>query len=556
MQLRPYQQELKDGIYQAWDDGAKNVMGVSATGSGKTVLFSDILNDHNGMSCTIAHRQELIGQISRALNRNEVPHQIITSDSRFINYITSVHRRETGFTTYASNADCVVAGVDTLIRRKSTLSTMFRQVTKWVIDEGHHVTEVNKWGKACEMFPNALGLAVTATPTRSDRIGLGRGQGGLMDAMVVGPSMRFLIENGYLTDYRVFAPPTDDLHIENVEVGSTGDFKQKQLKKAVQESHLVGDIVQHYKRIAMGKLGVTFCTDVETATETAQQFNDAGVPAMVVSAKTPDRDRVDILEKFARREILQLVNVDLFGEGFDLPAIEVVSMARPTASYSLYVQQFGRALRPLEGKPYAIIIDHVGNVMRHGLPDKERMWSLDAPDSTPRAIDPDDDIPLRYCVECTQPYERFHKTCPWCGHYPVPAERGKPEYVDGDLTELTPEILAAMRSDIAKIDEAPDALAHRMKMAGAPEVAWRSASKKSRRRQDVQLSLRASVEWFAGLLRQQGRNDSEIYRMFYLLFGTDVLTAQTLSPKEALVLATKINDYITETYQLIKGREQ
>jgi len=209
-------------------------------------------------------------------------------------------------------------------------------VTLCVIDEGHHVLKDNKWGTAFQIFPNAKGLLVTATPDRADGKGLGRHADGLVDAMIEGPTMRDLINQGYLTDYRVFAPPSD-LDLSQVTTSADGDYNKAKLKAAVRKSHVIGDVVTHYLRIAPNKLGITFATDVETATDIAAQFNAQGVPAAVVSAKTSDADRVAILRRFKNRELLQLVNVDLFGEGFDLPAIEVVSMARPTQSYGFYV---------------------------------------------------------------------------------------------------------------------------------------------------------------------------------------------------------------------------
>lgn len=542
MQLRPYQQKAKDDIYNSWACGHRNVMAVLPTGAGKTVLFSDIAREHQGAACTIAHRQELVGQISIALNRNEVPHKII-APTKLIKYLCTEHMADSGRSFYDPNAQCAVAGVDTLIRRHSQFQNWMQQVTLWVTDECHHILADNKWGKACELFPNARGLGVTATPTRADNRGLGRHADGLIDDMIIGPTMRDLIKDGYLTDYRIFAPPSD-LDLSEVNTTATGDYNQQKLKKAVQQSHLVGDVVSHYKRIAPGKLGVTFATDVETATEISVRFNQAGVPAEVVSAKTPDSTRNEIIRRFRARQILQLVNVDLFGEGFDLPAIEVVSMARPTQSYSLYVQQFGRALRTMEGKDVAIIIDHAGNVVRHGLPDREREWTLDAGAKSPRSKNPDEDIPLRYCVECTQPYERYHKYCPHCGHYPEPAGRDKPEYVDGDLMELSPEVLEEMRLAVATADEDPLAVANRMRFAGAPEPAWRSAFKKITNRQEAQTALRESIGWWAAIQNRRGFNDNQSYRKFYHMFGIDVLSAQSLGRPEALELANKVNNYL------------
>jgi len=329
------------------------------------------------------------------------------------------------------------------------------------------------------MFPNARGLGVTATPERADGRGLGRWADGLFDEMVEGRNMRDLINMGYLTDYRIFAPKTEDLYLENVKTGSDGDYTRESLKTAVRQSHVVGDVVKHYLRIAPGKLGITFATDVETATDIANQFNLAGVPAAVVSAKTPDHERISILRDFKARKLLQLVNVDLFGEGFDLPAIEVVSMARPTKSYSLYCQQFGRALRLMiseilagawdtytdaqrrafiaeSTKPYAIIIDHVGNidpaVGGHGLPDAPHVWTLDAREK--RSGGGKQDKPTKVCIECTGFWEGYSTTCPYCGHVAVPGRRDGPEFVDGDLLELDAETLAryARRSRSGRYD--------------------------------------------------------------------------------------------------------
>jgi DNA repair protein RadD len=543
MQLRDYQQDLDHDINRAWEQGARNVLAVSPTGSGKTQLFASKLSRHQGEACAIAHRQELVGQISLALNAWGVRHKII-APTNVVRWIINEQILTHGHSLYEPNALVGVAGVDTLLRRTKNLRTWMNQVSFWVQDEAHHVLRNNKWGKAVELFPNAKGLGVTATPIRADGRGLGRHVDGVMDELVEGPTMRDLIDRGYLTDYRIFAPPSD-LDLSDVTVSdATGDYNRQKLKKAAQRSHLIGDVVENYKKFAYGKLGVTFATDVETATQIAKQFNDNGIPAEVVSAKTPDSVRSEILRRFRRKELWQLVNVDLFGEGFDLPAIEVVSFARPTQSYALYVQQFGRALRILEGKDRAIIIDHAGNVVRHGLPDKERVWSLEGRESSPRAKDPDDEIPLRYCVECTQPYERTYKACPYCGHYPIPDERSAPEFVDGDLLELSPEVLAALRGEVERIDEPAELLRDRMQYAGAPIPVWKGAMNRHRERQEMQSALRESISWWAGYQQSKGRNDSESYRLFYHVFGVDVMTAQALGKPDALALANKINNYL------------
>jgi DNA repair protein RadD len=539
MQLYDWQELEKAKIYEIWDEFPNNnVIEVIPTGGGKTVLGSSIIHEHNGYSVAIAHRKELVGQISIALAREGVKHGVI-GPKQTVKDICTDHAQELGQVFYDPNAPIKVAGVDTLINRTSELASWSNQVTLWWTDECHHLLRANKWGKGVEMFPNARGLGVTATPCRADGKGLGRHAHGVFDNLVEGPSMRELITRGFLTDYKIFAPPTD-LDLTNVETASDGDYKKPQLKKAVQASHLVGDIVEHYLRLAPGKLGITFTTDVETATDVAAQYNARGVPAEVVDAKTPPRVRREILRRFRSREVLQLVNVDLFGEGFDLPAVEVVSFGRPTQSYGLYVQQFGRALRILEGKQFAIIIDHAGNVIRHGLPDKERIWSLNSKEARPRMKNPDDDAPLRYCTECTQPYEKFLVLCPYCGHRWEPTGRATIEQVDGDLFELTPEILAAMRGEIARVDEDPLALAQRMKHGRMAGIAINGAKKNQTLRQVAQETLRNQISWWAGHHRFYGRPDPEIYRRFYFAFGTDIMSAQSLGRGDATELACKI----------------
>ncbi|MCH9712706.1 MAG: DEAD/DEAH box helicase family protein [Proteobacteria bacterium] len=564
MILSPSQGKLKTDIYNAWDDGYKNVLGVSPTGSGKTVIFSDVLKDHTGSSCAVAHRQELVTQISLALARDDVPHRII-GPNNVVKLAVNIHMAECGTSYYNPSAPCAVAGVDTLIRRKDNLANWLNSVTKWVQDEAHHVLLNNKWGKAVDMFPNAIGLGVTATPDRADGYGLGRHADGVFDVMVEGPQMRELIDTGYLTDYRVFAPPSD-LDLTNVNVTKSGEFSKEPLKVAVNKSHVVGDVVKHYLRIAPGKLGITFVDSVDTAKQVAAEFNRAGVPAEVVSAKTSDADRVKILRKFKARELMQLVNVDLFGEGFDLPAIEVVSMARPTQSYALYVQQFGRALRLMLGditravwdtytdlqrrlaiaasiKPHAIIIDHVGNVARHGLPDRPRIWTLDRRERTGKNK-ANDDIPTTTCLnpECLSVYERLTNVCPYCGYTNPPAARSGPEFVDGDLTELDAATLAEMRGEVARVDMSVDEARADMLARFVPKIALTPGIKRHVARQEIQAALRSSIEWWAGYQRALGRSDSESYRRFYFKFGIDVLSATALNVKEAEILAEKVNE--------------
>lgn len=525
--LRPFQTDCRDRIYAAWGSGAQNVLMVVPTGGGKTVIFSDMIAANPGPSVAIAHRQELVSQISLALARNGVRHRIIGPPA-VAHTCTSIHLSELERNYVDPMSRCAVAGVDTLIRMDPH-DPWCKQVTLIVQDEAHHLLRDNKWGTAQALFPFARGLGVTATPCRADGQGLGRHVDGVMDRMIVGPGMRDLIQQGYLSEYRIFAPPSD-LDLRDVPISASGDYSPPKLAVAVHKSHILGDVVKHYQRIAPGKLGVTFAVDVAAAVEIAQAYRTAGIAAEVVSAKTPDALRASILRRFAKREILQLVNVDLFGEGFDLPAIEVISMARPTQSFALFAQQFGRSLRPLEGKTHAIIIDHVGNVHRHGLPDAHRDWTLDRRERRGKS-DTVSVIPTRTCPECTGAYERIYTSCPYCGHTPEIIGRSSPPQVDGDLYELTADALALLRGQIdAPPSYHPDA------------IIAASIKKNHRERTEAQQALRESMALWAGKHSQATDATSvrELQRRFYLTYGVDVASAQALGRKEALELKGRL----------------
>ena len=534
---RYYQQTMIDDVMSFWARGGRNCLGVLPTGGGKTFVFSRIASLVNMAVCAIAHRGELVTQISTALAREGVRHRIV-GPSALARRCTLAHLDELDRDFVQPNSRIVVAGVDTLVKT-SPSEAWLQQIGLWIQDEAHHVLKDNKWGKAAKLFPNARGLGVTATPIRADGKGLGLHADGLFEEMFVGPTMRELIDQGYLTDYKIYAPPSD-LDLTGVAVSAGGDFNHDQLAAARRKSRITGDVVQHYLRLARGKRGVTFDTDVDSATKTAQAFRDAGVPAEVVSGNTPDALRASILARFKRGEILQLVNVDLFGEGFDLPAIEVVSFARPTMSFALFAQQFGRSLRKLDGKAWAIIIDHVGNTLRHGLPDASRAWSLDRRERRGSSR-PNDVIPTRVCVNasCNGVYERIYSSCPYCGHTPIPAGLSSPELVDGDLMELDAETLRRMRGEVGRIDGAPLFPAN-----AGPEIRG-AIAKNHFVRQKSQAALRERIAVWAGWQRSLGRPDSEAYRRFYHRYGVDVLGAQALGSTDAEVLAAKIQDELT-----------
>lgn len=531
MQLRPYQHQLHDAIVEAWSAGHKNVLAVLPTGGGKTVTFSHIVREESGASVVLAHRAELVGQMSLALAREQVHHRVIGPPA-LIRLCVNAHVAELGRSFYDANAKTGVASVQSVTSHKDA-SNWFNQVALWVHDEAHHLLRENQFGKAVARFRNARGLGVTATPGRADGRGLGRHADGLIDVMVMGPEPRWLIDQGFLSKYKIFAPPSN-LDLSAVRVTAGGDYSPPELKVATQKSTVLGDTVNHYVKYASGKSGLTFADSVENAIDIATRFRESGVSAEVLTGKTPDALRANVIAKFKSRQVMQIVSVALIDEGFDCPGVEVVSDAAATQSFNRFAQRFGRGLRIMDGKSHMIYLDHVGNVLRHGLPDARREWSLDRRER--RSSSKSDAIPMRVCInpECIQPYERVHKCCPYCGHYPPPPSRSGPEYVDGDLLELDEATLIALRGEIARIDSDPV-----IPYGAAPEVAG-AVRKRHWERQQGQQALRNVIAWWAGLEAAQGRGESESYRRFYHKFGVDVANAQTLNAREAGELAARV----------------
>lgn len=305
------------------------------------------------------------------------------------------------------------------------------------IDETHYGTNqlgsIIDWAKASGSF----GVGLSATPERTDGIGLGI----WYDAMVEGPSVREMIDDGNLSEYRMFAPDTPDLSgIRTV----AGDYAKGELADKMESDRvLVGNSVRHYKELAMGKLNVVFCASVKHSEIVAQSFRDAVIPSMHISGKMNDDERTNIIKAFARREILVLTSCQMLTFGFDLSSaagmdvtVEAISDLQPTQSLSLQMQKYGRALRR---KPFpAVIMDHAGNSERHGLPDTPREWTLR--DREKRGgSNSERTEPTRQCSECYMVF-RPAPQCPGCG-YVLPVQSRVIEEVEGELKEVTGPVM-------------------------------------------------------------------------------------------------------------------
>lgn len=549
IQLHGYQQDDKTKIYHSWNAGNRNVLEVLPTGGGKSVIISDIALDgarDNMPQAIIAHRNELVSQMSLHVARRGIHHRIIGPDTT-IAQITRAHRSEFGRSFIAPSAATAVVGIDTLIHRADSLTQWVAQIQRWVIDEAHHVVKTNKWGKAVDLFPRAHGLGVTATPWRTDGQGLGRHADGVFDDMIIGPTLRQLIEMGNLADYEIVCP-TSDLEMTDDDLGASGDFTPAKMRTAAKRSHIVGDVVAAYCQYAYTKRAICFATDVETGGKIAASFVAAGIPAICLSAETPAAQRERYVAEFRSGRIWVLVNVDLFDEGFDVPACDCVIMARPTASLGKYRQMIGRALRVAPGKVYGLIIDHVSNWLRHGLPDKHVAWTLNRRDKRAKQEKDPEEIPLMKCLSCTKPYHRDKLFCPYCGAYPpLPTPRDRTiQMVDGDLTLLDRAKLEEMRK--ATEIESPGNMGVRVAHQSGNQMAGRGALNKQIEKLEAHTRLKTVIAQWAAVKRLDGLEDRELYKRFYLTTGVNVLGALDGSQSRQYFeeMANKIEGWYTK----------
>lgn len=550
--LRHYQEELLSGIFGAWASGQKNVLAVSPTGSGKAYSAATVVKRKAVPTCVMVHRGELVAQLSESLADLGITHRVVASASTVSMCVTR-HMKKYGRSFIHPQSPVGVASVQTICKRLDKLRQWLSTLRLMLIDEAHHAIASQYVSVFEALHADCDLLGVTATPDRCDRKSMARVQKGVFDVMVEGPTPKWLISEGYLSPYKYYAPPPS-IHMDEEDISpGTGEFKAEAVRRKTHESRIVGDMVRVYQEYAPGKQAIAFVVDIETAHGVAKAFNDAGIPAAAVSGKTPDTVRMSIMDKFAAKQLRVLVNVDLFDEGLDLPGVDCVIMGRPSMSLGKVRQQIGRALRPVYAKgydlttragrlaaiaagpkPFAIIIDHVENYVRHKFPDTERIWSLIRPDGTRKSKNRDDEIPLRSCTECYQPYEAIYSACPHCGHKPEPTSRSAPEFVDGDIIEFSPELIAQLSGEIARID-GPAQIPY-----GASDIVKRSIEKRWTERQESQGALREMIALWAGHGKAAGKADSEMYREFYFRFGIDVMGAQALGVNEANELREKI----------------
>jgi DNA repair protein RadD len=435
LELRPYQVDFVAAIRDEFRR-SRSVLAVSPTGSGKTVMFSFVTSSAiaRGRSVIVAaHRDSICQQISESLSRFGVHHGVIQAGRGML------------------PARCHVAMIQTLARRADKIPAP----DLLVVDEAHHSAS-DTYARLLDRWSETKVLGVTATPERLD----GRGLGRWYQSMAVGPSVAGLIEDGYMAKFRLLAPPSPaDMAAVRT---SMGDFNVSDLEQVVTKAAVVGDVIDHYRRHMNGKPAIAFCVTRKHADLISDAFREAGYRSDPVDGAMTREVIRDRIAAIGDGRLHVLTACELISEGVDVPVVSGALLLRPTKSLAMYLQQVGRVLRLKPDGSGAVILDHVGNVRRHGMPDAPREWSLDdRAKGKPAAI--------RTCEVC---YRAFSPETPpdcdgvliqqaphgaasdpgteWspdgCLWWPKPplmgeAAKGLPENVEGQLVEVsvTPE---------------------------------------------------------------------------------------------------------------------
>lgn len=414
--LRDYQDGLVADVTDAFNR-TRRVCLQLATGGGKTPIFSYLVQQlakNMRSSLVLAHRRELVRQASAKLTEFEVDHGIV----------------QAGFCE--SMALSLVGSVQTVVNRLQRM----RAPTVIVIDEAHH-SVANTWKRILAHWPEAYVLGVTATPDRPDGRGLrevGYGE------LVIGPPMRTLINQGHLADYDYYAPPTK-ADLSGVATRA-GDYAKDQLAAAMDKAVIVGDALEHYRRIFKGAPAFVFCVSVEHAHHVAEAYRAQGYRAAAVDGDMDMHERDSRIKAFTRGELNALMSCDLIGEGLDVPGAQGAQFLRPSKSLIIFLQQAGRAMRAKADGSRALFLDHVGHYARFGAPCQDREWSLDGAKKA-KPTDGASTCKLCYHVFPSKETPKQTGTCPFaqeeCPYLQVGEMLGgrtPPDQVDGELKRV------------------------------------------------------------------------------------------------------------------------
>jgi len=395
---RDYQDKLDTDTRREFSRGYRKILVQSPTGSGKSVYFSKIIKGAFDKAKTIlflVHRRELVKQAAGHMDVEEVPYGIIMSGSA-----ASIF------------AQLQLASIDTLRARAMGEKTQIDMPDAdiVIVDEAHHVGS-KTYERIFEHYKDSVIIGVTATPARGD----GKGLGNYFEVLIIGPTVRYLMDMGYLAEASYMVPNIPNL--KDIKI-RRGDYVESELADVMNNAKLVGNIVDHWVKYGESRQTILFAVNVAHSRAMAEKFNALGIPAAHIDGRTPLKERDLILEQYTAGKFKVLCNCQVFTEGTDMPDVACIVMAAPTKSLIKYLQMGGRGLRPKWDGGDCLIMDHTGNVLIHGELDEEHDWALGKGTVQERdaaKADPDPGQEKEFiCGECGTKFKK-QSLCPKCG---------------------------------------------------------------------------------------------------------------------------------------------
>ena len=352
-QLRDYQQSMLQDLRRAWKRH-QSMMVQMPTGTGKTHLIAAVIRDHADKGVlVVAHRMELIAQISQTLSDFGIEHGLIVSGSE----------ADTG-------KPVQVASIQTLARR---MDGTLPNPALVIVDEAHHAL-AKTYRMLWERWTKARFLGLTATPCRLNNAPFTD----LFQKLLQSYSIQEFIDRGWLADFDYVSASPDSEAMKQVRAlkkrGADGDYQVREMVTVMDCPESIEHLYKTYHQFADGKKGIVYAIDRQHARHIADYYKANGVECCAIDCKTPADERKRMTDEYMAGRLQVIVNVDLYSEGYDMPDMEFIQLARPTLSLSKYLQQVGRGMRICKGKDHVLILDQVGLYQTFGLPTEERDW--------------------------------------------------------------------------------------------------------------------------------------------------------------------------------------
>lgn len=394
--LYPDQEEFIDSIRRLWPRH-RRIVGLAPTGFGKTRVAARVLEGHaeRGLkTCFIVPRVSLMEQTAKAF-------MDLGLDD--ITYLWAGH-------DYRPGALITIASADTYIRREKG------DFALTIVDECHlRRRKLLEWMRE---HPEDRYLGLSGTP-------FAPWIGEYYTALAKSKPMRWLIDNGRLSEYEVYAPDVPDLSGVKTQAGDYGhDYVESQLAQVMGQAKVVGDIVSNWLEHGQNRLTMALCVNVLHANQVCNEFNKSGVPAEVITGETPIEERERTFARMRAGITRVCTSVNALTEGLDIAEISCVINARPTRSLARYLQGMGRGLRVAPGKDKCVIFDHSGATLLLGMPEDVQIDELnsgsDGLQTAQKRID--DDKPERtpkICPQCKFLKPAGMHVCAKCGFKPL-----------------------------------------------------------------------------------------------------------------------------------------